>query len=75
MPDNFLCAVGEQAALGLVNKNVRIWIISLPPTIHGTGDKGFMKHVVDAEPFPQRGAALSHGTREGSRTLEVAQRC
>jgi len=47
MPNNFPRAVGEQAALALVDKNVRVSIIRLPPTVHGTGDQGFMKHIVD----------------------------
>ena len=40
-------AAGEQVALALVNKNVHVSIIHLPPTVHGMGDGGFMKMIVD----------------------------
>ena len=40
-------AAGEQVALALVDKNVCISIIHLPPTVHGTGDGGFMKMIID----------------------------
>jgi len=47
VPNNFPRVMGEQAALALVDKNVRISIIRLPLTVHGTGDQAFIKHIVD----------------------------
>jgi len=49
---NNLHAVGEQAALGLVDKDVRVLIICLSPTVHGTGDQGFMKHIARNASYP-----------------------
>ena len=62
MPNNFPRAVGEQAALALVDKNVRVSIIRLPPTVHGAGDQGFMKHIVDTARSTSYSGYVSDGT-------------
>jgi len=43
---NLTRAAGEQVALAFTDKNVRTSIIRLPPTVHGTGDNGFMTSIV-----------------------------
>src|SRR5271155_5892094 len=38
----------ETAALGLVSRGVRPAVIRLPPTVHGSGDHGFIPRIIKA---------------------------
>jgi nucleoside-diphosphate-sugar epimerase len=62
MQPNTTRAAGEQAALTLADKNVRVSTIRLPPTVHGTGDSGFMKILVDLARNTSYSGYVSEGT-------------
>jgi hypothetical protein len=47
----------EQAALALAERGVRSMSVRFAPTVHGTGDHGFIARIIDAD--------RSHGARFG----------
>lgn len=52
----------EQAALALTSQGVRASIVSLAPTVHGEGDKGFVPRLIDIAREKGAAAYVGDGT-------------
>jgi len=58
--------LSEPAALALVDKGVRVGIVRLPPTVHGSGDHGFIASLIGIARDRGAAAYVGEGTNQWS---------
>ncbi|RYY32552.1 MAG: SDR family oxidoreductase [Sphingobacteriaceae bacterium] len=57
-------AASEEAAAAVAAKNVNVYIVRLPPSVHGAGDHGFVPMVIDMAREKSESAYVTDGANQ-----------